>query len=108
MEVYTAAYDFGLNAIMAPAPLIIEGDAFASIMADGRPILYFGSGAEKAQNHFAACPQASFVPGVDALAVDMIALADRDHMLKKFIDTAYSTPLYLKDFQATKPKNKVL
>lgn len=108
MEVYTAAYDFALTPLMAPQPLVLDADSYADLRATGRPILYFGSGAAKAQEVFAATPSAQFVPDVDAVAVDMVALAERAYARRDFIDTAYSTPFYLKDFQATKPKNKVL
>ncbi|MCH5221675.1 MAG: tRNA (adenosine(37)-N6)-threonylcarbamoyltransferase complex dimerization subunit type 1 TsaB [Muribaculaceae bacterium] len=108
MEVYTAAYDFALESIMPPTPLIIDDNAYAEIKNLHRPILYFGSGAEKARTFFDDVAEAKFVPEVDPLAVDMIALAERDFALRRFIDTAYSTPFYLKDFQATQPKNKVL
>lgn len=108
MEVYTAAYDFGLEPLMEPQALVLDENSYAGIKASGRPVLYFGDGAEKAQPVFADCPSAQYVPGVDAVAVDMIALSDRAYALRDFIDVAYSTPAYLKDFQATKPKNKVL
>lgn len=108
MEVYTAAYDFGLTPLMEPQPLILDENSYADLKATGRPLLFFGSGAAKAQSMFADCPQALFVPEVEPLAVDMIALADRAYMHRNFLDLAYSTPAYLKDFQATKPKNKVI
>ena len=108
MEVYTAAYDFALTPLMAPQPLVLDADSYAALRATGRPILYFGSGAAKAQEVFAATASAQYVPDVDAGAVDMVALAERAYARRDFIDTAYSTPFYLKDFQATKPKNKVL
>lgn len=108
MEVYTAAYDFALSPLMEPQPLVLDEQSYAELKATGRPLLYFGSGAEKAQPFFADCPAAKFVPDVEPLAVDMVALAERAHAKREFIDTAYSTPFYLKDFQATKPKNKVL
>ena len=108
MEVYTAAYDFGLQHLLEPQALVLDEASYADIKASGRPVLYFGSGAEKAQPIFADCPQAVYVPGVEAVPVDMIALADRAYASRDFIDVAYSTPLYLKDFQATKPKHKVL
>lgn len=108
MEVYTAAYDFALTPLMAPQPLVLDADSYDDLRATGRPILYFGSGAAKAQEVFAATPSAQYVPDVDAVAVDMVALAERAYARRDFIDTAYSTPFYLKDFQATKPKNKVL
>ncbi len=34
----------------------------------------------------------------------MIALAEKAWADRQFIDTAYSTPNYIKDFQATMPK----
>ncbi len=108
MEVYTAAYDFGLTPLLAPQPLILDESSYADLKASGRPILFFGSGAAKACDLFADCELATFVPDVEPLAVDMIALADRAYACREFLDVAYSTPLYLKDFQATKPKNKVL
>ena len=108
MEVYTAAYDFGLAELMAPQPLILDENSYAEIKAAGAPILYFGSGAEKAQQIFADAPRAVYVPDVEAVAVDMIALAEMAYQRREFIDTAYSVPTYLKDFQATKPKNKVI
>lgn len=37
----------------------------------------------------------------------MVALAERAYARREFIDLAYSTPLYLKEFQATVPKSKI-
>lgn len=108
MEVYTSAYDFGLSELLTPGALILDESSYGELKATGRPILYFGSGAEKAQEVFADCPQARYVAGVDALAVDMVALAEMAYTRGEFIDTAYSVPAYLKEFQATTPKNKVL
>lgn len=105
MEVYTAAYDFGLRPVMAPQALIIEGDAYAALKASGRPLLFFGTGAAKARDFFADCPRARYVEDVEALAVDMTALVDRAYARRDFIDVAYSTPLYRKEFQATTPKS---
>lgn len=107
MEVYTAAYDFGLAELITPQPLILDENAYADILASGRPVLFFGDGMEKSKAVIKA-DNAVFVEGVDPLAVDMIALAERNFARREFLDTAYSVPLYLKDFQATKPRNKVL
>ena len=104
MEVFTAAYDFGLNELMKPGPLILDDGSYASLLATGRPVLFFGDGSDKAKSVIKAS-NAVFVPDVVPLAVDMIALAERDFARRRFIDLAYSTPLYLKEFQATKPKS---
>lgn len=107
MEVYTAAYDFGLAELIKPQPLILDENAYADILASGRPVLFFGDGMEKSKAVIKA-DNAVFVEGVDPLAVDMIALAERNFARREFLNTAYSVPLYLKDFQATKPRNRVL
>lgn len=107
MEVYTAAYDMTLTPLLAPQPLILDTDSYDVLRAAGRPLLFFGSGAAKALDIFAA-DRAVYVPDIEAVAVDMLALADRAYASQQFIDTAYSTPIYLKEFQATTPKHKVL
>ena len=107
MEVYTAAYDFGLSEMLKPTPLILDENSYADLLATGRPVLFFGDGMEKSKPVIKG-DNAVFVDGVCPLAVDMVALAERDYANHKFLDTAYSTPVYLKDFQATKPRNKVL
>lgn len=103
MEVFTAAYDFGLQEMLTPGPLILDENSYADLIATGRPVLLFGDGSAKAADVLKA-PNLTIVPDVVPLAVDMVALAERDFAQRKFIDLAYSTPLYLKEFQATKPK----
>lgn len=105
MEVYTAAYDFGLNELMTPQPLILDGDSYSEIIASGRPVLMFGDGSAKAAPLFADKANVRIVEGVEPVAVDMIALAERAFTRRDFLDLAYSVPSYLKDFVATKPKN---
>lgn len=108
MEVYTAVYDMSLQALMPPQALVLESDSYAAARELHRPILFFGSGAEKAREIFSGVDGAAFVPDVEALAVDMVALAEMAYCRRQFIDTAYSVPTYLKEFQATTPKHKVL
>lgn len=106
MEVYTAAYDFALEELMAPQPLILDENSYADLIATGRQILLFGNGSAKAADVVTA-PNVKIVEGVDPLAVDMIALAERAYSERKFVDLAYSVPVYLKDFVATKPKKLI-
>lgn len=103
MEVYTAAYDFALNDLMVPQPLILDESSYADLIATGRPMLLFGNGSAKAADVVKA-DNVRIVEGVDPLAVDMIALAERSYAMHDFIDLAYSVPVYLKDFVATKSK----
>lgn len=50
-------------------------------------------------------PNAHFIKGVRAMATDMMALAIQAYNKKDFVDVAYFTPNYLKDFVAKMPKN---
>ncbi|MDE5751546.1 MAG: tRNA (adenosine(37)-N6)-threonylcarbamoyltransferase complex dimerization subunit type 1 TsaB [Duncaniella sp.] len=103
MEVYTAAYDFALLPLMEQQPLILDENSYSSLLATGRPVLFFGDGSDKAIEVIKA-DNAIFVPDIRPLAIDMIALAEKAYSERDFIDTAYSTPNYIKDFQATRPK----
>ena len=105
MEVYTAAYDMGLNELMPQQPLILDENSYADLLANHQ-VLFFGNGSDKARDVIKS-PNARFIPEIVPLATDMVALAERDHMQRRFIDLAYSTPNYLKDSQATKPKSQL-
>ena len=105
MEVYTCAYDFALQPLMEKQPLILDETSYADILAEGRHTLFFGDGSDKARDVIKA-PNAEFVPDIRPLAIDMIALSEQAYSRREFLDTAYCTPNYIKDFQATKPKNK--
>lgn len=102
MEVYTAVYDFALQEIMKPEPLILDENSYSDELARAK-VAFFGNGSEKARKVITS-PDAIFIPDVVPLASDMIALAERSYARREFIDLAYSTPEYLKDFQAIKPK----
>lgn len=103
MEVYTAVYDMALQELMPPRPLILtESKPYADVLNSGS-VAFFGNGSEKAKAVIVS-PNASYIPDIVPLATDMLALAERDFVRRKFIDLAYSTPNYLKNFQAVKPK----
>lgn len=102
MEVFTAVYDFALNALMEPQPLILDDSSYSEFLNDKR-VIFCGDGSEKAKAVIKS-ENACFADGIVPLAVDMMPLADLAYSKKDFLDLAYSTPAYLKDFQATKPK----
>ena len=103
MEVFTAVYDLALNPVMEPTPLILEPDSYSEYLAKG-PVLFFGDGSDKAKDVITS-PNATFVPDIKPLAVDMLALSESAWAKRDFIDLAYSTPWYRKDFQASRPRN---
>ena len=106
MEVYTAVYDFALTALMSPRPLILDEQSYSEWLGEDRQMVFFGNGSDKARQVITA-PGARFIPDIVPLASDMLALAERAWLNRDFIDLAYSTPSYLKEFQATKPKARL-
>ena len=107
MEVYTAAYSSALEAVLEPQAMILDEQSFKTLLDDGYTLVMMGNGSDKAQELFAQ-QRVRFISGIKPVAVDMLALAEKAFREQQFIDVAYSTPLYLKEFQATKPKNPVL
>lgn len=104
MEVFTAVYDWALRPVTVPGPMIVTGDSLCDVEPD-RTLMLMGSGAEKAAAVMRR-PGVRLIPDIRPHAVHMLALAERAMREGDFIDVAYSTPNYLKEFQATVPKNK--
>ena len=103
MEVYTAIFENDRQ-ITETAPMIIDENSFADILADG-PVLFIGDGAGKCADvikhpnaHFCQChPKAS----------SMLSPALEAYKEKRFEDVAYFEPFYLKEFVATVSKKKL-
>lgn len=105
MEVYTSVLDIALNEQMKPSPLILDETSYAEWL-NSNQVLFFGNGSNKAKEMITH-PNARFIANIDPLATDMLALSEMAFRRGEFLDLAYSVPAYLKDFQATTPKNKV-
>ncbi|MBQ3731582.1 MAG: tRNA (adenosine(37)-N6)-threonylcarbamoyltransferase complex dimerization subunit type 1 TsaB [Muribaculaceae bacterium] len=106
MEVYTAAYNSALQTVMEPQAMILDEHSLDGLLQSHHLVL-MGNGSDKARQVLDR-DGVNFIEGVKPVAVDMTALAEKAFRENDFIDVAYSTPLYLKEFQATKPKNPVL
>ena len=100
-EVFTGVYDNAFNKIMQPQPLILEEDSFAQF--NDKQLVFMGNGSDKAAD-IIKHPNARFIKRIRPEAVHMMALSERAFRNNDFIDIAYSTPEYLKEFQATTPK----
>ena len=116
MEVYTAVWKqdttdenvpaptAGFRQVTETAPMIIDENSFADILADG-PVLFIGDGAGKCADvikhpnaHFCQChPKAS----------SMLSPALAAFRAGDFKDVAYFEPFYLKEFVATVSKKKL-
>lgn len=105
-EVYTAVYDNALNEVMPAQAKILDENSFADLLQQHK-LVFMGNGSDKCRD-IVKHGNAIYCPGIKPVALDMVALSERAFRNSQFLDTAYSTPLYLKEFQATTPKNKVI
>ena len=106
MEVYAALYDSALQTVRPVAAEVIDASSYASFLAEGK-VYFFGNGAEKCKSLLTA-PNACFIDSVSPLATGMIPLSLQAFAARRFENVAYFEPFYLKEFQATIAKNKVL
>lgn len=105
-EVYTAVYTPALEAVLEPQPMILEASSLAEFRK-GHTLVFMGNGSDKAREILAPAGEGEnlrFIPDVKPTAMEMMALAEKHFREGKFLDVAYSTPLYLKEFRATTPK----
>lgn len=102
MEVYTAVYTPALKAEMLPQPLVLSEESFIEELRAGK-LVFCGNGTQKAKAVINS-ENAIWIDGVKPVALDMVALSEKAFREHDFLDIAYCTPLYLKEFQAIKPK----
>ena len=106
MEVYAALYDGNLNEIEPVRAIIIKEDSYRDLLSHNK-IIFFGSGAEKCKSVIRS-ENAVFLDNIHPSASDMNKEAEQAFINKNFADIAYFEPFYLKEFQATTPKNKII
>lgn len=112
MEVYTAAYNFRLDALMKPQPLVLTTDSYSSLPVDS-DILFIGDGSEKYKEYLhdnaeKESKRYHWLGNHTPKAADMTALAEKAFREEDFANTAYSTPEYLKEYEAKISKVKGL
>lgn len=106
MEVYAALYRWDLETVRETAADIVTADTYASYLGKGK-VCFFGNGAAKCKTVIQSS-NALFLSDIHPLAVEMAPLVDRAYKAGRFENVAYFEPFYLKEFQATIAKNKVL
>lgn len=106
MEVYSAVYDRALNQVKPVSAEIIDENSYADILTR-KPVIFLGNGAGKCRDVITG-DNARYIDGICPLAADMLALSEMAFRNSRFENVAYFEPFYLKEFVATKPKNKVL
>lgn len=106
MEVYSSLFDQELNEIRPTLAEIIEPDFFESIPGE-ETVYLFGDGAFKSKE-FVSSSRAVYIDSVFPLAKYMCELSESLFNQGLVEKAAYFEPFYLKEFQATVAKNKVL
>lgn len=106
MEVYQALYNQNLEIIDEIKAEILTESSYSTILEE-KPVVFFGSGSNKFRD-IVFHKNAYFIPDIYPNASYMVGLAYDSFCNKKFENTAYFEPFYLKDFVATVAKKKVL
>ncbi len=95
MEVYTALFTATGETVLPPRPVVIEQGSFMEYFDAEQRIIFCGNGAEKCKavinNNFS-----SFSKVENCSSVQLISGAINMFLNKKFSDTAYASPCYLK------------
>lgn len=106
MEVYAGVYDFALKPLEKEGPVVLDENSFASLR-DKRKVLFAGDGSDKFKDVYKG-NNAVWLGPLLPHARDMIALSEKYYREGIFLDLAYSTPNYLKEYQAKISTNRVL
>lgn len=106
MEVYDKIFDAQGNIVRETTADIIDDQSFKSELENNK-LYFFGNGSDKCKAVITH-ENASYISDIHPLAENMVQLAINSFVKKEFVDSAYFEPFYLKEFQATTPKNKVL
>lgn len=105
MEVYDKIFDYEGNCIRETKASIIDNESYSEELKKSK-IYFFGNGASKCKETIQS-NNAVFIENITPLAKNMILLTKDAYEKGQFVDTAYFEPFYLKEFQATTPKNKI-
>lgn len=104
MEVYAAVYDSTAQRTGEIEPVVVDGDSYGKELEDG-PVLFIGDGAGKCadvlKHHNAKFVQC--LPDASSMLVPAMKAFNE----KRFENTAYFEPFYLKQFVASLPKKNL-
>lgn len=106
MEVYATFFNRTLETIRPTAADIVDGESYLDLLSRHK-VHFFGNGADKCREVITH-PHAHFLEDIHPLASGMVSLAEQAFAEKRFVDTAYFEPFYLKEFVATVAKNKII
>lgn len=106
MEVYSCIYDKNGHIVRKIQADIVDENSYHDFLSIGK-VAFFGDGSYKCEQLISS-DNAIFIPDIFPDANEMIPLAEKAFQGRSFVDTVYFEPFYLKEFQATVAKNKVI
>jgi len=101
MEVFTAIFDETLQTIMPPTAMIVDTNSFADYFSKQK-IVFSGTGSIKCKRLLEQ-ENVAF-SSMQYNSTHMIKLSEKQLVIKKFSDLAYSEPFYLKEFFSPQKK----
>ncbi len=105
MEVYCDIFDAEINSQRGIQANIIDEQSFNVFLAQ-RPLIFIGNGALKSETVLGSHPNSIFLSEVHSSAKHIGKFLCALYQESTFEDLVTFEPYYLKDFVATKPKNK--
>lgn len=106
MEVYNALFNSKGDFVRNTSAEIINENSFKEQLSKQK-VIFFGDGSGKCKEVLQKNKNAIFVDDFFNSSKGMLAIASEKFKLKRFENTAYFEPYYLKDFLATKPKKLI-
>lgn len=105
MEVYTGIYDCGLNKKINDQAMILNETSLPELIKEQK-VLFIGDGSEKYRSVYKGENGTWLGPLLPHVKY-MAPLSEKYFKEQRFSDPAYSVPFYLKEYQATTPKNRI-
>lgn len=106
MEVYFSFFDNKINKITQTDSIELKEETFKDKLKNQK-IIFSGNGANKFKEIINS-DNAIFIDNILTSAKNMVELSYNKYINKKFVDVAYFTPFYLKNFIAIKSKKNLL
>lgn len=105
MEVYSAVYDSALKLFEEAKPEILTESSY-NFLKEKKRVIFVGDGSLKYRELY-LFGNAYWAGALSPHAKYMAPLSEKLWRNSAFADTAYATPRYLKEYQATISKNKL-
>jgi tRNA threonylcarbamoyladenosine biosynthesis protein TsaB len=98
-EVFTAAYDAGMQTVLSPMAMILDDDSYSGLLEDN-PVMFTGDGTAKLPIKIRKHP--NFISGdIRSNWTHQADMAYQRFVTQDFSDLALADPFYIKPFHST-------